>query len=74
MVGTMTLLTVHLRSGHWITRVAIWGKIADFQSKTYFIGAEFCYQCLYMMYYYCFCCYYYFLISETYIECDSVQS
>jgi hypothetical protein len=43
MVDTMTLLTVHLRSGHWITREAIWGKIVDLQLKTDFIGAEFRY-------------------------------
>jgi hypothetical protein len=39
----MISLTVHLRSGHWITREAIWRRIVDLQSKTSFIGAEFCY-------------------------------
>lgn len=41
MAGTMTSSTVHLRSGHWITRKVIGRKIADLPSKTNFIGAEF---------------------------------
>lgn len=58
----MISLTVHLRSGHWITREAIWRRIADLQSKTNFIGAEFCYYLLCVVYIVIF--FYFLVFSE----------